>query len=118
MLTCYSALLYLLAVYLEEKTVTPQRALEMTQMTPVERLRWLTEQSHIAYAHQKVHKLVQQYENFLENTNPEKNNLEAIFSDDEKSKVYTQDSYKFGDMMFDVLSLIGQTDKFYRRIVV
>ncbi|MBI3474278.1 MAG: hypothetical protein HY010_00975, partial [Acidobacteria bacterium] len=41
LLTCYSALLYLLAVYGREQTVSPTDALAMIGLTPTERLEWL-----------------------------------------------------------------------------
>jgi len=41
MLTCYSAVLYLLMLFEEKGTVTPQDAMGMVKYTPIERLHWL-----------------------------------------------------------------------------
>ncbi len=60
LLTCYSALLYLLAVHRERGTVTPDDALAMIRMTPTERLQWLLQQSSLDAA-QKVQQLLEQY---------------------------------------------------------
>jgi Nucleotidyltransferase domain len=50
LLTCYSALLYLLAVHKSQKTVAPSDALAMTKLTPTERLEWLRDQPNLAEA--------------------------------------------------------------------
>ena len=50
LLTCYSALLYLLAVHKTEKSVAPSDALAMTKLTPTERLEWLRDQSNLTQA--------------------------------------------------------------------
>ena len=41
MLTCYSALLYLLAVHSKQDTVHPYYILSMRQLSPTGRLEWL-----------------------------------------------------------------------------
>jgi predicted nucleotidyltransferase len=41
LLTCYSALLYLLATYVNQNTVHPTDAISMTMLSPTERLEWL-----------------------------------------------------------------------------
>ena len=46
LLTCYSALLYLLAVFTRNKTVSPKDVKEMISLTPTERLGWLLAQAH------------------------------------------------------------------------
>lgn len=51
LLTCYSALLYLLAIYGRDHTVTPVNAAEMAAMTPTERIEWLRNQADLAEAH-------------------------------------------------------------------
>jgi hypothetical protein len=50
LLTCYSALLYLLAVFNSQKSVTPSDAMAMTKLTPTERLEWLQKQPRLEEA--------------------------------------------------------------------
>ena len=46
LLTCYSALLYLLAIFKIRKTVTPNDARQMVRLRPIERLEFLLRQPH------------------------------------------------------------------------
>ena len=46
LLTCYSGLLYLLAVYSRRKTVSPTDVVDMSRLTPAERLEWLLAETH------------------------------------------------------------------------
>src|SRR6516165_1865996 len=64
LLTCYSALLYLLAVFQSKQSVPPQDAVEMTQPTPTRRLEWLLGQDSCREAHDTIDKLLQQYRLF------------------------------------------------------
>lgn len=73
LLTCYSALLYLLAVFGAHNTVSPDDVVEMSRLTPTERLEWLLGRSELKKAHGAVGKLLERYEEFLRSTNiPEK----------------------------------------------
>ncbi|MEP3439084.1 MAG: nucleotidyltransferase domain-containing protein [Hoeflea sp.] len=116
MLTCYSALLYLLGVFILEGTVTPGRAKEMTQLTPTGRLRWLLDQNDFAEVHSTVNMLLDKYAEFLKRTDQPKAKLIAEF--EENSARWMTESYEFGDLMFDALSKLGGSNRFYRLIVV
>ena len=118
LLTCYSALLYLLAVYCDQKTVSPTNAIEMISMTPTGRLEWLLQQPQLSHAHEKLQKLLQQYEHFLAATNaPEKEMVER-FLNKAMSREYMRAAYDFGDLVFEVLSSIGEGNRFHRLLVV
>jgi hypothetical protein len=118
LLTCYSGLLYLLALYSSQQTVSPQDALAMISLTPTERLEWLLGRPELARAHDKIEKLLAQYELFLETTNADKNELIQRFLDNTASQNYMKAAYKFGDLVFDVLNSIGNGNRFHRLIVV
>jgi predicted nucleotidyltransferase len=118
MLTCYSALLYLLAVYKSDSTVSPERAFEMTQTTPLERLEWLHASSSYSSCHAPVQKLLDQYERFLEMTNVQEKDLIAAFMDEGKRIQFAEESNKFGDYMFEAMETLGSDNKLYRLIVV
>lgn len=118
MLTCYSALLYLLLVYKVNKTVSPDNAFEMTQLTPTQRLEWILSQGAASGAHHDVNILIGQYEKFLELTNVGEMKLAEIFLDKEKYNYYMQESRNFGDCMYNALSKIDENSRYYRIIVV
>ena len=116
MLTCYSALLFLLAVYKLDGTVSPERAKEMTKLTPTGRLDWLLNEPQFIEVHPQVSELLEKYADFLRRTDQPKDQLEELF--ESNSKDWVQKSYEFGDILFDVLSALGKGTPFYRLIVV
>ena len=118
LLTCYSALLYLLAVYGSQKTVGPQDAMAMIKLTPTERLEWLLGQSDLAHAHSAIYKLLDQYERFLETTKADERELVARFKDKKTSQSYMSAAYTFGDLVFGALTSIGGGKLFHRLLVV
>ncbi|MHC2281058.1 hypothetical protein ACVME8_007701 [Bradyrhizobium diazoefficiens] len=117
MLTCYSALLVLLALYRLQGTVSPLDAINMIELTPTQRLEWLLEQD-LTDAHETVRALLSQYEIFLETTNVSESRIIQAFLDKEYSKKNLEDAYRFGDLMFEALSKIGKDNRFYRLLVV
>jgi predicted nucleotidyltransferase len=118
LLTCYSGLLYLLAVYGDRQTVTPSDAMLMISLTPTERLEWVLGRPELAHAHDAIRKLLDQYERFLETTNADEGELVRRFMDKETSRSSMSDAYKFGDVVFDVLTSIGRGNRFHRLLVV
>ena len=118
LLTCYSALLYLLAVYGSKQTVSPADAVVMIRMTPTERLQWLLDQSHLTNAHGIIRKLLDHYEHFLVATNVDEKEFIGRFLDKNKSGQYTKDASAFGDLVFDALMSIGNRNRFQRLLIV
>jgi hypothetical protein len=118
LLTCYSALLYLLAVYGSEGTVTPSATLDMIKRTPTERLEWLLGRPELEDAKGAINKLLDQYQRFLETTNADEEELVRRFMDKSTSRSYATASYEFGDNVFDVMTRIGKGNRFHRLLVV
>ncbi|WP_253713345.1 nucleotidyltransferase domain-containing protein [Bradyrhizobium sp. WD16] len=118
MLTCYSALLYLLAVYVEKGTVQQADAFHMTQLTPTSRLDWLSSHEGAASARSVLEKLLSKYEEFLATTSDGDSKLIERFMDREQSHRLMNAAYEFGDLMFDALAAIGGSNRFYRLLVV
>jgi predicted nucleotidyltransferase len=118
LLTCYSALLYLLAVYGSQGTVGPSDAMGMIGLTPTERLEWLLTRADLTHAHGAISKLLDQYEVFLKTTNASEDDLVKRFLDKETSKAYLSAAYKFGDLVFEALTAIGSESQFHRLLVV
>ncbi len=118
LLTCYSALIYLLAVFESNKTVTPKDAMAMVARTPTQRLEWILTFPALAESHETVRQLIGQYELFLKNTNTEEANLVSLFLDKDKSKAAMDEAYTFGDLVYTLLSSIGKGNRFHRLLVV
>ncbi len=118
LLTCYSALLYLLAKYRISKTVSPSDALEMIKKTPTQRLEWVSKKSEFKEAQRTIKNLMAQYQIFLAVTNMPEEQLIDGFLDRSQSQARMQEAFKFGDLMFDALAQVGKNTKFYRLLVV
>jgi predicted nucleotidyltransferase len=119
MLTCYSALLYLLAVYRMANTVTPADALNMTRLTPTGRLEWLLRQKIAGSSHGLLRGILQQYDRFLKTTNVREKTLLKKFQNKETSREFIESAYSFGDLIFEALADIGgENNRFYRLLVV
>jgi predicted nucleotidyltransferase len=114
LLTCYSALLYLLFVYSKRKTVSPTDAIDMIRLTPTERLEWLHGETHL----NRIEDLIKCYEAFLEETNYAEAELINRFLDPDKSREYFKAANQLGDLVFEILENIGQKTRFHRLLVV
>lgn len=118
LLTCYSALLYLLAVFTKNATVGPIDITHMISLTPTARLEWLLKQPHCARAHELIKTLITQYEAFLQKTDASEKDLVEIFKDKEKRQERFGSKHEFGNTVFGALSAIGERNPFYRLLVV
>lgn len=118
LLTCYSALLYLLTIYGKQQTVSPADAMAMIELTPTERLEWILSQPDMGHVHGKVNALLTQYERFLETTNANEDELVSRFMDKKLGQSYVSAAYKFGDLVFGLLTSIGKENQFHRLLVV
>ncbi|WP_458424931.1 nucleotidyltransferase domain-containing protein [Methylorubrum extorquens] len=117
MLTCYSALLYMLEVYREKKSFDPDDARHMVSMTPTQRLEWLIENSKSSEAKEQLTELLTLYDEFLKSTSDEKL-LGDRLMDPQLKEEYAKSTYKFGDTMFKAMTLIGGESKLHRLLVV
>lgn len=118
LLTCYSALLYLLTLHTRKGTVSPEDAAQMIQLSPTERLEWLLGENSVSTAHAGVKALISSYEQFLVNTAEPENLLIDRFLDRKTSKEFFASAADFGDKMFEVIETIGQRQKLHRLLVV
>ena len=77
MLTCYSAILFLLSKYMLHSTVTPDDALEMTKRTPTVRLEQLLSEPKCHEAFGAIRRLLERYNKFLEITRASDGQVES-----------------------------------------
>ena len=118
LLTCYSAILYLLAIYDRQGTTGPADAIAMIGLTPTERLEWLLEQPDLSRAHATLKQLLEQYERFLTMTNAQEDHLVQTFKNKGRSQALMADAHTFGDLVFETLTSIGNGNRFHRLLVV
>jgi len=118
LLTCYSALVYLMAVMAEQGTVSQKDAEDMVSLSPTERLEWLKNQTKFEDKSDQVNAIIFLYEKFLKRTNAPKDKLIEIFKDPKESEVVFQEAKEFGDQVYDLLWSIGKDNKIFWRILV
>lgn len=118
LLTCYSALLFLLTTHIQKRTVSIEDAKEMVALTPTERLNWLLAQKNTASATENIKTLQSSYAAFLENTEMPEEDLVNKFMNAEYSRERYKEALAFGSEMFSVLERIGSGQVFYRMLVV
>ena len=120
MLTCYSAILFLLNKYMLHGTVTPDDALEMTKWTPTMRLDQLLSEPKCHEAFGAIRRLLERYQKFLEITNASEESQLKLFATGESSRGHIAEAYEFGDSVAEALYAIGGStaSRFYRLLVV
>lgn len=118
LLTCYSALLQMLAIYGEHKTLSPLDMLSIVKLSPTMRLEWIKNQTHLQEVRDLITNLLDQYGSFLDQTNFPESTLIENFKDPDMSKRYMSDAGKFGETMFRAIEMIGGRSKLHRLIVV
>lgn len=126
MLTCYSAIMYLLSVHIGSGTVTPQDVINMTKMSPVERLEQLRTINCLPDldTQDRFSKLLDsaldEYSKFLEFTHRPK--VEIIAAYDKQASEWKQSSYKFGSYIAEALAMLGTSkgnfDDLYRIVLI
>ena len=90
----------------------------MISLTPTQRLEWMLSQQDLRVAHPKLGDILHLYEEFLTATEAPENDLVEAFMDKAQSRKYIESANKFGNLVFEVLEIIGQNNPFYRLLVV
>ena len=114
LMTCYSALAYLLFIYAAKGTVTPQACIQMSKMSPLERLQSIkcTEESSQS-------RIIEAYEEFLLLTDQSEADLVSkILRKDAEVEVTLAKQELLGAAMFDFLQKIEPTPKLLRYFLV
>jgi hypothetical protein len=118
MLTCYSAVLYLLFIYGKQGTVTPTEAQAMVSLTPTARVEFVSDKLNGAEPAACIIDLLAKYERFLEVTNASEDDLVKVFSDDAEAHKLRDEQSDFGDLAYTILYTIGHENSLYRRLVI
>jgi predicted nucleic acid-binding protein len=118
LLTCYSAILNLLFLYGNNKTVSPSDALQLFQTTPTERIERLAKEVNSDSIRETFRAILERYDKFLTETNAAESDLITRFERMEFRQAAVQASREFGDLVFRALEQLGEGNAFYRMIVV
>ncbi len=118
LLTCYSGLVFLLAAFVEQGTVTPDDAKAMVELSPTKRLEWLDGRTRFAACRETIASLLKSYEQFLDNTDAPEAALMARFLDPATSRTLLEEMGRFGDLMWRLLQEVGGENRFLRMLVV
>ena len=90
----------------------------MVSLSPTERLEWLLKQASASLAHNNIQTLLDRYESFLAISATPEDELLRQFLDRQKYRDFISAAYSFGDVMFEVLDIVGARNRFHRLIVV
>lgn len=117
LLTCYSAILYLLGTHSVAGTVTPDDAKHMVSLTPTQRLEHLAKEGPSS-ARDGMIQLLDAYERFLIATNRPEKELIELFSNSGHSAKFISEASDFGNLVYTVFELTGGESLFHRLLVV
>ncbi len=118
MLTCFSAILNLLAKYRQNRTVTVIDLCEIVYSTPTERLEWILNCDELNDSHDKVQSLLDTYNAFLSKSSVGTTSLLELFSNTEDHKTYMAEAAAFGDKMYESLKAVGGDSPLLRQLMV
>jgi hypothetical protein len=118
MLTCYSALLYLLFTYGRNNTVTIKDAQTMVSLTPTARVEFVANELSEPDPAACIHNFLGMYERFLDVTSVSEEELIRLFSDDAEQHRLRDEQSVFGDLAYTILYSIGHDNPLYRRLVI
>jgi len=118
MLTCYSAVLYLLFTYVRNGTVTPPDAQRMVCLTPTERVEFVAHELKGSDPADSINNFLGKYERFLEVTSASQDEQVRWFSDETEKEKLREEQSEFGDMAYTILYSIGHDNRLYRRLLI
>ncbi|MCC6521771.1 MAG: nucleotidyltransferase domain-containing protein [Polyangiaceae bacterium] len=118
LLTCYSGLLFLLARFRVERTVSPDAAMLMVNLSPTRRLEQVA--TDLPDVRAMVDAILVRYRAFLAWTDATEESLVATFLDSAAGRQRLMESYAFGDNVLELLEYLGEGEarRFYRLLVV
>ncbi|MDT7042683.1 nucleotidyltransferase domain-containing protein [Candidatus Nitronereus thalassa] len=116
LITCYSAIFYLMATMGKKDTVTQYDAKKMVYLSPIERLEWLLGEKGFTDFSSKINEILSLYQNFLTKTDQDEKTLVKLFLNDKKSREYLREANKLGDHVFELLRAIGERQKPFNKI--
>lgn len=117
-ITCYSAVLELLAIYREQGTVHPFDFKGVVMRTPTQRIENLLASDTCSAAHDNLGKLLEAYQKFLGRTSIGGTALAGILDDNATHAEYMREANEFGGRVFECLKCVGEETQLFRHLVV
>lgn len=121
LLTCYSAIAYLLAVFASDGTVSEESAMAMVAMPPLARI--LAVGGVVAAAGEYATRVREYYVKFLQSTDCDPDELVELFLEKSKAKEMDAEASAFGTAVYQLIDSMktmpnGRTNFLHRMIVV
>lgn len=119
MLTCYSALIYILLIYKLYGTVTPDDVIEMSKITPIQRVSDFINSEQFKFLEninnikELSNNIVSDYGEFLEFVQTDDNLIRSVKEDEES---WRRKSHDFGGHVARMLEAIGGDDAMSNRL--
>jgi hypothetical protein len=117
LLTCYSGLMYMLAVFREKGTVSPDDVRNMVFLTPTERLERLMDIPSLRDARQDIEDVRKKYEGFLD-LKCDKDLFDRSMADSERAKELMRGSHDLADKIFSAIEKIGGGCRLHKLFLV
>ncbi|HAN47764.1 MAG TPA: hypothetical protein DCQ20_02625 [Nitrospira sp.] len=117
LLTCYSAIVYLLTAFRAESgTISDQVARQMVEASPTQRLEYVASQRPETAA--LVQRILDNYAKFLGTCDEEKKALTEKFTESEFKKARFAEARDFGNDVFGLVMQLGKDSDLLRYLVV
>lgn len=116
-ITCYSALLYLLNTYKTKGTVHVEDAKEMVSLRPIDRLRRLESDPALNASKPRLQNVINMYNEYLESKRDE-GLLFSAFSDSARAHAYIESGNRFCEAMFRALNEIGTDSRLHQILLI
>lgn len=118
LLTCYSALLYLMAIWCRNQSVSPEDAVAMVRLTPTQRIEHMQAMPHLQESVAQLTQVLDRYAVFLDRSNaPEADLLRQVGDKRAKDEMFAS-ARDFSQAMFDAMNIIGAGGPFHRMLTV
>jgi len=118
MLTCYSAVLGLLATARKRDSVSPEDVKRLVLLTPTQRLEWIAGEALSPECTEQANLLLEKYVRFLDRTNVGSEELKDQFSDSDARAKLMKEAEDFSKTMFDTIMTVGEPESRLLRYVV
>ena len=113
MTTCFATIASLSC---QHKSITEEDVIEMVKLTPRQRLQKISDL--VPSSKSNIEKIIYEYEWFLKMTGLSTKDLHKHFENKEKRTEMFERANKFGDMMYDLLTIVDGKYEIFRYLVI
>lgn len=113
MTTCFATIA---AICCQIESITDQDIIRLVSLTPLQRLKSIT--TYLPESAEKIEKIIDQYEWFLEKTGLSTTELHLFFEESDSRKEMFEKANQYGDSMFDLLKFVDKKRNIFRYLVI